>query len=461
MAEGLKGGAFEGFVFFYYTQVLGLSGTLAGLSLAITVVSDALTDPLMGSISDAHRSKWGRRHPFMYGAAVPLGACFYLVFSPPRGLGELGLFAWMTAFAVLLNIALTAYHLPHMALGAELSSDYRERTSVVSYRAMFQLVSTAAVTPISFYIFFRPGAGFENGQLNPAAYPWLAVCFGLAITAAILATSLGTHSRIPHLPVAAARGRPLAVRRVASELLDALRSPSYVALFVGFVLLLLGRSAAGVLNVHLFTYFWRFSPAEIGHWGTATLAASLIGVPFWVAASGRLDKKPTLLIGLGVWGAFTGVPPLAALLGLFPGPEGGLYVPAILTCGFLGGFGMAGPFVVVSSMIADIGDEHEYLTGRRGEGILFSCLAFSQKFATAIGLQIAGLGVDLIRFPLGASPAEVPEAAVRGLAWLYAPFTIVFTGLSMWLVARYRLTRVQVLELQRELALRSTGERAL
>ncbi|UCE87058.1 MAG: MFS transporter, partial [Deltaproteobacteria bacterium] len=140
VAEGIKNNSFEFFLFFYYNQVLGLSGTLGGAAVAIALVTDAITDPLAGSLSDSTRSRWGRRHPFMYAAPLPLALCFYLVFNPPAGLGELGLFAWLCAFAVLTRSAMTLYHVPHMALGAELSEDYLERTVIVAYRVFFGLI---------------------------------------------------------------------------------------------------------------------------------------------------------------------------------------------------------------------------------------------------------------------------------------------------------------------------------
>lgn len=88
LAEGLKNSALSTFVLFYYNQVLGLPGTLAGLALAIALIFDAFTDPLAGSLSDNWHSTMGRRHPFMYASALPLGICFYLLFAPPSGLSE-------------------------------------------------------------------------------------------------------------------------------------------------------------------------------------------------------------------------------------------------------------------------------------------------------------------------------------------------------------------------------------
>src|SRR4249920_524258 len=99
-AEGLKNTAFGLFLIFYYNQVLGLPGTLAGLALGISLVFDAFFDPLVGSISDNFRSKYGRRHPFMYAAILPMAIGFYLLFSPPVH-GDWALFAWLFVFATL------------------------------------------------------------------------------------------------------------------------------------------------------------------------------------------------------------------------------------------------------------------------------------------------------------------------------------------------------------------------
>jgi len=117
VAEGVKGVAFSTFLLFYYQQVLGVSGTLTGLALAIALVFDAVTDPIAGSVSDKIRTRWGRRHPFILISAVPLGLAFLGLFNPPDGLSEIALFVWLVCFATLVRGALTFYHVPHLALG--------------------------------------------------------------------------------------------------------------------------------------------------------------------------------------------------------------------------------------------------------------------------------------------------------------------------------------------------------
>ena len=128
--------AFAILLFFYFNQVLGLSGTLCGLALLIATSIDAITDPVMGTISDNWRSSLGRRHPFMYASALPLAISFYFLFAPAFDSGN-ALFVWLTGFAILTRMSMTLFHVPHMAFGAELSDDFDRRTNLVAYRMLF------------------------------------------------------------------------------------------------------------------------------------------------------------------------------------------------------------------------------------------------------------------------------------------------------------------------------------
>ena len=111
----------------------------------------------------------------MYWSALPFAACFYLLFVPPAGLGEIGLAVWLFAFAALTRTAMTFYSVPYMAMGAELTQDYDERTLLAALRTVFQLIGMFAVLIGGNQIFFGATPEFANGQLNPAAYPAFAL----------------------------------------------------------------------------------------------------------------------------------------------------------------------------------------------------------------------------------------------------------------------------------------------
>jgi GPH family glycoside/pentoside/hexuronide:cation symporter len=134
IADGSKNAGFDVFLGLYYVTVLGLPGTMSGLALLLALLVDAVSDPLAGSISDNFRSRWGRRHPFMISAAVPMAVCFFLLFSPPAGLGEGALFAWLLFFAIGTRLSLTLYKVPADALGPEMTDHYDDRTTLTAFR---------------------------------------------------------------------------------------------------------------------------------------------------------------------------------------------------------------------------------------------------------------------------------------------------------------------------------------
>ena len=449
-AEGLKTGAFEYILFFYFVQVLGLSGTLAGAALLIAMIVDAVSDPVVASISDNHRSRLGRRHPFIYGSALPMAFFFVVVFLPPEGLGQLGLFAWLTGFSVLVRLSMTFCVIPHLALGAELSSDYDERTTIVAYRTLFLISCMSAVVPLSFWLFFGATEAFPNGQLDPSAYAPFALTLAVLIFLAILGTGAATHGRIRTL--AEPRRAPVAfsVRRVVSDIAESTRNHSFRWFFLGILLYAIARGTQNALNVHMFTYFWRLTPDQIATWGSASLIGSFTGIFAWIYIARFMSKKNTYISGLLLWTSCMSLPPLAFLLGAFPSHDSQLFVPLLALFGGLAMF-FKGSQITSGSMLADIADEHEVTTGRRQEGMFFGALSFSSKASSGVGHLIAGVMLDVIAFPADAAPGTVSEATLRSLGFAYGPAVFVLVCLACAALSRYSLTREQLHEIQARL----------
>ncbi|MFQ3334972.1 MAG: GPH family glycoside/pentoside/hexuronide:cation symporter, partial [Candidatus Arcticimaribacter sp.] len=169
-SQGIKDGLFQLFLFFYFSQILGLEPIYAGFASVIALFFDAISDPLVGTLSDRWKGgKWGRRHPFMLLSALPLGIFIYILFTPPAGLDQQGLFAWLTFFSVMVRFSLTFFIVPGMSLGAELSSDYNERTTITSYRVMFSAFLSPFIILLGLIVFFTPTAENSNGLFNEAA----------------------------------------------------------------------------------------------------------------------------------------------------------------------------------------------------------------------------------------------------------------------------------------------------
>jgi Na+/melibiose symporter-like transporter len=458
-AEGLKNEAYSLLLLFYYTQVLGLGGDLAGLAILIALIFDAVTDPLVGTLSDRLHSRWGRRHPFLYAAAVPLGIFFTLSFSPPTDLTQLELFGWLTTLTVLTRASMTLFHVPHLALGAELSSDYEERTRIVTLSYLLTRIGHGAIGGAAFLYYFRPTTEFpgDRGRFNPEAYTELAGTFAVVMFACILLSAWRTHHRVPYLtaPDQDQGQRPL-LAAMFGDLIESLRIASFRALFIGLALTYIAWGVTTALGLHLGTYFWRASNTDLLVYGVFAAIGILLGLPYWARRAVTLDKKPTFIWGLGIFTVFIVLPASCKLVGFWPGYDSPLQIGLwALMSGGIAHFGLASTMVTGRSMMADVTDEDALVHGRRREGIFFGAVSFSSKAAFGVGSMIAGFVVKLIGLLPNQTAEEVGPAVVQGLGATLVITILVLCGGSLLVFSRYRLTRERHAEIQRQLALRA------
>jgi glycoside/pentoside/hexuronide:cation symporter, GPH family len=463
VAEGMKNTAMATFVLFYYNQVLGLSGTLAGLALGIALVFDALTDPVAGSVSDNHRSRLGRRHPFIYAAALPLAVAFYLLFFPPAAfLGQWGLFVWLTVTVVLTRGAMTLFHVPHIALGAELSDDYEERTTVVSYRYFFSTFGGLLVFVLGFGWFFVDARG---GQVNPDNYPPFALAVALIMGITVLWTGWGTRGRIPYLRTPEPAPRLSAwqiMLRMFQDVGRALQNRSFRWLFGGVLILFVMVGVDSALNLYMFNYFWELDSTQTLWMFLALPVGALLGAPFTRHLHRLISKHTTVLLGTSWFAILELAPVLLRLAGWFPENGTAELFWILLLARFLMGLGAIQSNVSFNSMMADIADQHELETDRRQEGIFFGAISFSAKGTSGLGNLVAGIGLDIIAWPRGAdirSAADVPPETIVHLGILYGPLVAAFALVALWFLSHYELTRERHAEIQAALAERRRGRR--
>jgi Na+/melibiose symporter-like transporter len=440
VGEGIKSRGFDYIVFFYFTQVLGLEGSLAGAAVAVALVFDAVTDPVAGHLSDNWKSRRGRRHPFMYAAALPLGVFWYLLFFPPEGLEQGGLFAWFLCFAVLVRGSMTLYHVPHMALGAELSDDYAERTSVVQWRTFAGMLGGLGVIGVGIWLFFPSTAEHENGLLDPAGYPAFALFSALLMAGTIWYSAWGTRQQVPHLPGPPENPEPFSLVATYAEFRLAWQNPSFRSLFVGFSLFAISISIGTTLSTHLNVFFWGFSTGQISTLIAPTALGFIGGVVSCGALHRHFDKKPSLIAACIVSGGLTHLAVLARMADWLPAngsPElFALIFAQLLAVGFAAGIG----YTSAGSMMADVAQDQFNRTGRNQQGILFAAVAFSGKLGSAGGHLLAGVGITLIAFPLQSDPGEIATGLINRLGLLSlvaAPVAVA----GIWSYAYYMINR--------------------
>lgn len=457
ISEGVKGRAFEFFLFFYYVQVLGLPGSFAGLAVGVALLFDAITDPLAGSVSDGMTSRLGRRHPMMYASVLPLGLFFYLLFVPPEGLGQYALFGWLCIFSVLTRTAMTLFQVPYLSLGAELSTNYTERTGIVALRSVFGALGSVGALLLGLNLFLAPTPEFPNGQLNGAAYPAFALVMSLIMVLSILICARGTQHLVPALPKASGGQGRIGLTRMFRELGEAMGNGAFRSLFVGMIFLYVVLGTHATLSLHMSTYYWELSQTQISSFvvsgGVGYLAGLMIARRFHV----RFDKKRTFVVGLAALGIFGAIGPGLREIGLFPANDNVLLLPTLQFLVFLTAFAGAVAGVSGGSMMADVADSHEVSSGRRQEGIFFGAAAFAGKAASAFGHLIAGITIDVIGFPARAEPGTVAPEKLTELGLFYGPIMAVGMVIGIVYFMRYDLDQHRHAEILATLDARRQG----
>ena len=451
-AEGIKNAAFNVFVFFYYTQVLGLPTVYTGIAIGIALAVDSITDPLIGSLSDNWQGSNGRRHPFLYVSILPLGLFFIGLFNPPE-LEEFTLFLWLTVFSVGTRAMMTLYYVPHVSLGAELSEDFNERTEVVAYRYFFSYVGGILTYIIGFVVYF------PDTQFNVEAYAPFGLTLSLLMMASILITALGTKRRIPHLPASRINRKTGSILRVLNktllEIRSALTNRSFRWLFAGVLIVFAMVGVDNALNLHMNTYFWELQGGGNLFFFAATPVGALIGTALASPLTRWFDKKPSVIIGTLCWALCQVIPVVLRLLGWFPENGTDELVYSLIVIKFIQGLGVVQALIAFNSMIADVVDEHELITGLRQEGIFFSSVSFSNKMTSGIGTVAAGFALALIDWPTGAAVQTAADIAPETIAWLgliYGPIVSGFALVSAYCYSKYGLNRQRHAEIVEELA---------
>ncbi len=445
---------FNALAFIYYQQILGLSGTLTGAAVLVGILSDAITDPLMGSISDSFRSRFGRRHAFMFAAPLPLAASVFLMFNPPESviINQTILFTWFLVFTVLMRSLLTLFAVPHLAMGAELSTDYIERSKVMSYNNLFGFYGGFLMHCFVWFLVF--GYLFEDsgGQLyGPAYQPIVLFCCTLIILT-ILGCAWFTRDQIPRL-MAPENTPTFTIMKLFTDIWAALKNSHYRYLLLGLFFLSMTIGTHETLAIYMGTFFWELRPYQIGWLVVSSVIGYHIGFTLTSLAHQYFDKRWTIVAAAAGLSVFWSTAVTLKLLGLAPDNSSWELVGFIISIGIFSSACGSILNISVMSALADIADEHELKTGRRQEGIFYSARTFFAKVTNGIGHLVAGIAIDYYIFlPPGAVPGDVPDDVLFRLGVVDGPFAMLFGLIAACIYAGYRIDRDYHEEIKSKLA---------
>jgi Na+/melibiose symporter-like transporter len=439
VANVIKQRGISTFLLLFYNQVIGLPAATVSTAIMIALVFDAFVDPLVGQISDNFRSRWGRRHPFIYAAAIPVSVAFFLIWNPPEGWEGAQLFTFLLVCLLSVRLFDTFFELPSAALLPELTRDYNERTRIIAWRSLFGVIGGVGSTLLAYQVFLRENPDGSGGVLAREGYFGYSVATAILIFSFIMISGLATHSRIPYL--ASPPSRKITLGAMFREVGATLNNRAFIVLTLSGMFLYVALGARGALELYFSLYFWGFTQAQLSLFTISAIFASVVGVLVAPSLAARLGKKRASLITFTLAVA-TGMLPIALrLAGVMP-PNGSSALFWIMFFDYIvnGALSMING-VMLTSMIADVVEDSEVRTGRRSEGLLNSADNLFKKIVSGVGVFVSGWILTLIVFPKGAKRGEVDPEILQGLGLMYLPINGSFYAAAIICLFLYNITQ--------------------
>lgn len=386
MALNIAYGSIGFYMLWFMVNAGGLSPARAGLIFMIARFWDAVTDYLMGLISDKTRSRWGRRRPYILFGAIPLGFSFAALWQIPPGSDALRFAYYLGAF-ILFNSAYTVVAVPYSSLMAEMTQDYDERTSLSGFRMgssfLGTLVGAAGVTLVVDILF---------GSLpRSRSWPLMGAAFGAAIVLILAITGFGTRERV-------SGGKPVFAGFVKT-LADFFRLREFRIVLGMFLFNMIG------FDVIMATFFFFLTDVvEVSGDPTLYMALPLVvavfASPLWIQASKRLGKKTAYIVSALYFAAV-----MLFCLWIPPGNEA-----AVLAICVLSGIGISASQIIPWSILPDVIEIDEFHNGVRREGAFFGISTFLYKLASAAAIGATGIVLQVFGYVEASSDESVAAA---------------------------------------------------
>jgi GPH family glycoside/pentoside/hexuronide:cation symporter len=414
----------------YSTDVLLIAPATVGLIFGISRFWDAVTDPLVGYLSDRTRTRWGRRRPWMLASALPVGLAYFAIWAPPEPLSGAALAVWMGAAVLLFYSVVTLFSVPYAALGAELSTGHHDRTRVFGAKAFADHIGIVLAAASLLVL--------ERAETPRSAAAVIAALAGAAMVAGILWPALALREPAEH------QGRGSSKNPYAA-FGDVFRNRHARLLLGVFFLEMLGYQVFVTLLPYLTEYILE-TPGATAFYLFGAIAATLLTIPIWIPLSRRFGKvrvwiaslviKMVVFAGLGLLGA------------------GDWLAISVLTVTF--GAATGGGAVLGPSLKADVVDSDEARTGERKEGTFFAAWGLAMKLAIGCAIMLSGFALSGLGFR--PNVAQSPDVLL-GMRALVSLFPLVFHALAVFLLLRVDLDERAHGEIRRRIDARLSASR--
>jgi GPH family glycoside/pentoside/hexuronide:cation symporter len=411
-----------GFAMLFYTKSLGLDPTWAGLAMSVSVFWEAITEPVMGHISDNTRSRWGRRHPYILVGGLLMAVCSYLIWTVPdfcRG-SQMGIFWYLVGMNLLLRTGLTMFFIPYMALGFEMCTDYQGRSRLQGIRQIFNMAANFA-GPAMAWVFFFGGKGNTQATAIEANYHHMGATFAGATAVFVVLVCILTfrwREDTSHAPRASDHGW---FREFFLEMKTILADPNPRWVFAFIFIVCVGMVIVSSLQMFVYDDFMGFPAWQKSIAHGSTMIGMALGALVSMGLTRRFDKKGAVLIGGAI--SITGNLMLAALFltGIIKPDStltlGGVTFPlalilfVIFHASYWFGNGIMLP--VSTAMMADVSEVRRLKSGEVKDGGYSSVFSLAMRMAISFSLIVAGWCLSGIGYQVpkdGEAVTQTPEA---------------------------------------------------
>ncbi len=384
IAFGVKDNGFQVLLLLYYNRVLGLRAGLVGTAILIALAIDAVIDPKIGYWSDRVRSRWGRRHPFLYAAALPAALSYLLLFLPPAGLSKQALFVYLLVTSVFTRVCISFYEIPSAALAPELTSQYDERTSFAGFRYFFGWAGGLSMTLLAFSFFLHYAPGQSTAMLDPAGFRHYGIAAALIMGASTLLSAFGTQAAVKPAPGQAYYEVPRI--NIFSEIRSVFRNRAALSAILAGQFMLLATGLSFALGTYFNIYAWGLSAREITILTAGLFFSAMFALLIAPWVTRRFDKRGATLRAAALLFLLLPFPLELGLTGHFPTRESGSMIPFLLFYNMLVTVLLVLVPILLSSMVTDVVEDIEVKTGQRQEGVIFANNTFVAKWATGLAV---------------------------------------------------------------------------
>ena len=425
------------YVMKFSTDVLLIAPAIMGLIFSVSRIWDAISDPLVGYLSDRTTTALGRRRTWILFSFVPIAIGFYAVFAPPVSLSGDALTWWMAASIIGFYSAMTIFFVPHMALGAELSNDYHERSRLFGLRHAFYTVGSILSLGTMMLLLneeFREGGDVRAMAEEYALYAIIAMSVLVLYAVVNLRERPEFQGRLNSSPTSAFR--------------DVWQNPHARLLVIVTFIENVGSSAIAVLTLYV-TQYVVGAPLSAPFIILAYMLPSTASVPMWLPLSRRFGKIRVWMVGMALYGlAFGGM----FFLPFLESVDARLTLIIVMAAfaGLAAGCGgTIGP-----SVQGDVIDYDEYKTGERKEGSYFAVWNFTYKSALGVMLLLTGFVLEASGFV----PNQPQTMTVQiAMVSLYGALPLLCYAIGVVLFSRFKLTEQEYAVIRAELDRRAAA----